>query len=382
MIDRSGPKRVLIVGAGFRAANNFLPSLALMPASFSVVGLVAKSRTRSASLGIVWNVPAYDDLSQVDPKTVDIVVVTVPTHANAAVLAAILKWNDRVDLVIDTPIASTFAQYRELRPLLRKFRAVAVAEDFMNLPHFELALRAARDGLFGTIRSVTLFNTGYRYHGLALLRSFAELGSVVGSKRAKLGSYSSVITYHFAGGMRGHIVGPYRQVTTGGIVVEGDRGVLTQAAEDAQFADVGKRLVYRLAQTSADGLPSAFVIENSSYRLDLPEIAAMKHMPFEDRSWLNVLKNVGLTRIFDSLVSGDGLNASYGFENGLYDSFASKLASAGVFPFDPLVAVGKNFMSLAAMTARTARGGRSLAVRRASSSLKREPIVSARIERS
>ena len=330
--------------------------MALMRDSFSVIGLLAKSRTRSEALGALWNVPVYDSLSEIDPSTVDIVAVTVPTPQNRGVLEAVLGWNHRVSLAIDTPIAQTFDEYRGLQPLLRRFKAVVVAEDFMNLPHFELALRASRDGLLGKILSVTLFNTGYRYHGLALLRSFADLAVVAGSKRTRLGSYSSVLSYRFSGGMRGHIVGPYRQGTTGGIVVEGDRGIITQAAEDAQFADVGKRLVYQLAQTPAVGLPKAFVLENSNYRLDLPEVEAMSGMPFDDRSQLNVLKNIGLTRIFRSLLANDRLNSAYGFENGLYDSFASRLALKGALPFDPLVLAGKDFMSLPKLGVRRLQG--------------------------
>jgi hypothetical protein len=350
MTDALRRKRVLIVGAGFRAGNNFLPSFALRPDAFEVVGLIGRSTVRSKPLGERWNVPVYETIAAVDPASVDIVAVTVPTTQNRAVLEAILRWNPEVLLAIDTPIAWKLGEYRDILPLIRRFRAVVVAEDFMNFPQFELARRAAAEGLLGNVRSVMLFNTGYAYHGLALLRSFANLAPVTGTQRLRLGSYSSVVGFRFAGGMRGYIVGPYRQAVTGGIVVEGERGVITQAAEDAEFASIGKRMLYRLAPFPGDGPIAGFALENSNYALATPEIPEMAKMPFEDQTPLNVCKNVGLTRIFHALVEPDELNRRYGYTNALYDSFASRLALRGLFPLDPLARFGSDFMLLPRLT--------------------------------
>jgi hypothetical protein len=346
MIRSEARARVLIIGAGFRAANNFLPALRLCAESFEVVGILARSTERSEPLGKLWDVPVYRSLAEVDPRGVDTVAVTVPTNQNAAVLSALLAWNKDVSLTIDTPIAWNFGEYRALLPLLLRFKAVVVAEDFMNFPQFELARTAVRSGLCGRVRSVTLFNTGYRYHGLALLRSFTDFAPVLTSWRFQLGGYSSVVAFRFSGGMVGYIVGPYRQVVTGGILVEGDSAIVTQAAEDVQFTTLGSRKLYHLASSSEPGREDAFVLEGSDLRLATPEFSAMSAMPFEDRTPLNVYKNVGLTRIFRSLIVPDALNRPYGFQNALYDSFASRFAFGGRLRFDPLARVGSNFMAL------------------------------------
>jgi hypothetical protein len=346
MTDSVEAKRVLIVGAGFRAANNFLPAFALLPDLFKVVGIVARSTKRSEPLSKLWNVPVFRSLAEIDANRVDIVAVTIPTDQNRIVLENILKWNPSILLAMDTPVARNYREFRDLEPLLRRFPAVVVAEDFMNFPQFELSRRAAREGLLGRIQSVTLYNTGYAYHGLALLRSFADLAPVVGCRRTLLGSYSSVLGYRFGSGMRGYIVGPYRQSITGGIVVEGSKAIVTQAPEDVQFAQAGKRETFVLAPVTTDGILSAFIIEGTPYRVDTPEIASMLNMPFSDQTLLNVLKNIGLTKIFSALLSADYLNRKYGFENALYDSFASRLANRGLLPFDPFFRVDGGFMAI------------------------------------
>ena len=53
--------------------------------------------------------------------------------------------------------------------------------------------------------------------------------------------------------------------------------------------------------------------------------------------------------LFRSLLAGengnDNINAKYGFENALYDLFASYLAGRGLLAFDPMVLVRKDVVA-------------------------------------
>jgi predicted dehydrogenase len=79
-------RRVLIVGAGFRVKNNFLPTLHCLKREFEIVGVHARTLERLRPVADLWNVPALSSLDDVDFDAVDLVVISVPPSQNAVVL--------------------------------------------------------------------------------------------------------------------------------------------------------------------------------------------------------------------------------------------------------------------------------------------------------
>ncbi len=114
---------------------------------------------------------------------VDIVAISVPTSQNAAVLRKLKPSASTLMILIDTPIAWNGAELAACNPLLSDFKHVAVAEDYMNFAPFSLMRRAVKAGLIGKPKALTLTNTGYLYHGLALIRSFADFKPVKSGRR-------------------------------------------------------------------------------------------------------------------------------------------------------------------------------------------------------
>jgi hypothetical protein len=231
--------------------------------------------------------------------------------------------------------------------LLKKFRHVVVAEDYMNFPPYSLLREVAREGLIGDLRAAILYNIGYAYHGLALIRSFTGFRSVLRSWRDSLGTYTNTVNYRFGNGFRACVIGPYRPQRNGGIVVEGSRGVITEVAGDQIIGDPKHRPIFTLNKIHENNLICGFSVDDGTKRLaqiNTPEVALMEKMDFQDKSEHNLLRGCGLIAVFRSLVEAKNVNLTYGYKNALYDSLIGALANRGLLPFDPLVLVRSNMM--------------------------------------
>jgi len=351
MISTSSEKprlRTLIVGAGRRVQNNFLPALRCLERDFEVVGLHSRTAERFLPVAERWSIPPVHQLSAVDLSGIDVVAISVPTAQNAAVLRQLVPHAGNLSIVVDTPVAWRPKQLAEIVPLLRQFKRVVVTEDYMNFPQFALLRRAVLDGLIGTLRGVTLYNVGYQYHGLALIRSFKGFPRARRTWQHKVGTFTNVVGYDFGNDYRAMVVGPYRRHTSGGITLEGSNGILTEFPGDAVVGEAGKTPVYTLTARRKNDLIDGFFIDGTErkYETDLPDIKKMAAMDFQDKSDLNLLRGCGLIEVFNSLGEDPNINQAYGFKNALYDSFISRAAAKGLLPIDPLAWFGADIMSV------------------------------------
>ena len=302
-----GPQRVLLIGAGRRIQNNFLPVLSLHE-SFEVAGVHAR---RPGPLALVcdrWGVQAIEKLESVDFADIDIVAMSVPTSENAAVLSALARLAPEATVVIDTPIAWNLSELRRTRSLTRQFKRVVVTEDYMNFPTFDLMRRAIAGGLVGKLQSATLNNIGYLYHGLALVRSFVGLSRVTSARLVASEGDSKTVQYGFPGGFQATIVGPYRGMD-GTIVLEGSSGILS----DARSSPCASKAFYRLAlERDPDGHIARIAIvdavggQETPYSVSLPLVSRMAALDFPDKSDLNLLRGCGLGAVFSSILVPDG----------------------------------------------------------------------------
>jgi hypothetical protein len=341
---RATPRlRVLIVGAGRRVENNFLPALACLRDRFDVVGIHARTAERLLPLAERWSVRAYADLAQIDFTTIDVVAISVPTAQNAVVLNALLPHAANLQLVVDTPVVWNRGELRDICPLLRKFQRILVTEDYMNFPTFALIRRAAADGLIGQVSGVTLTNIGYLYHGLALIRSFCEFKRARSLWRRAVGNFGEVVGFNFPGKFRAIVVGPYRSHTTGGITVDGSKGLLTDFSRDASMG-IGRPVYTLKIDRTEQGWVRRISLDGATdaYAVDLPEIGAMAAMDFPDKSDLNLLRGCGLMKVFQALYQPENINNAYGIDNAIYDSFMGRWAKAGKFTFDPFTWFGSD----------------------------------------
>jgi len=154
-VTESAPQRVLVVGAGRRVQNNFLPVLRALHDRFTVLGVHARTAARLQPVADRWGVPAVASLDGPELQAADTVALSVPTPQNAVVLRALLPHAARLSVVIDTPIAWTLQELAAAAPLLARFRRVMVTEDYMNFPAFALLRQAVTQGLIGQPTALT-----------------------------------------------------------------------------------------------------------------------------------------------------------------------------------------------------------------------------------
>lgn len=336
--------RVFIFGAGQRVRNNFLPALHFLQNYFEIVGITARTTERLAPLAKRWNLEAVVDVATLDWSKIDVVILSVPVPQNAKILRRIAPFASRLRLVIDTPIANTLDELAACKPWLSKFKSVLVTEDYMNFPIFSLIRRATSERLIGDVKSIGLFNIGYDFHGLALIRSFSNFEPVVLRTSKEIGVSAKAITYHIRGGLRGHVIGPYRQHTTGGIVVEGTEGVITEFPSDLRFGRNSEKQFFLVKPMHDDNELAGYRIESAAGEpvssIELTTLRAMRTMDFEDKSELNLCRGHGLVDVFRSLLGHQNVNSHYGADNAICDSFVSRVSSLGSIYFDPLVLAG------------------------------------------
>lgn len=356
MTEAPAPLRVLMVGAGRRVRNNFLPALACLAGRFRVEAIVSPTPDRRDPLAAQWNTASLGAIGEADLAAIDVVAISVPTSQNAAVLRELLPHAGRLRLVIDTPIAWTRREYAECAPLLAHFAQVAVAEDYMNFPSFALARDAVAQGLTGKVEWLTLNNIGFYYHGLALIRSFAGLARVRSAKRVAIGDQVFALVYSL-GGLKASVIGPYRAHTAGGITVQGSAATITQFEKDVGNTSLFRGPQYLLAPVTENGTIAGFAIEAGSRSLSVavPEFKAMAEMDIPDTSTLNLERGCGLIAIFRSLLAPDGLNDRYRADDAFYDQFVSRWATRGRLPVDPLVPFGGSVMDAYRLLARLGR---------------------------
>jgi hypothetical protein len=318
-------RRLALIGSGYRIQNNFLPALGLLRDRFQVCAVHSPTAAHVDRVAESFGIPPVYRLADLDFANLDVIAISIRLDQVAVVLRQLIGRGYCGDLVLDTPVFDRFDRFRHTG-LLRHFRQVAVTEDYMHFPQFELMRRACRSGLIGQIEAVNLHGGGYEYHGLALLRSFLDFAHARSGQTLAIGAGQRLYRYHFVGGVIGTMIEPYSR--SGELTIVGSKGVLTTG-----LAWPTERL-YRLDRIYSESPESnqselvGFTILGpdgpTEHRLDLPQLAQVRGAALTDQSEFNGLKTIGLAHIFASLLPDcEGpelaLQRRYGYLEALYD---------------------------------------------------------------
>jgi hypothetical protein len=337
-------RRIFLVGSGRRIRNNFLPALANLDRPSEIVGIWSPTAEHAREAAAPWSVPVAPTFAS-GLADADTVMVSVATTAVPTVLSMLAADAGRLRLVLDTPV---FGSARHLPSLkqLRRFAQVVVAEDYVHFPQWTLVRRAIRAGLAGPIRHVELRHSGFRYHGLALIRS------LYGFPYARLWRRHNdadrvEMDFDFGGRRTGRIVEPYDQ-SRGATVITGERAVLVHRPNGADLEPSTVNLPVLAVEFDQTGPVPAFTL--SDLRLELPQLAALLGAPTPDRTMFNALKTCGLMTVLSSLWSSQlagrqGCEQGYDYHHALYDHLTTALLRQIPAVIDPLAAVRQNFVT-------------------------------------
>ena len=187
---------------------------------------------------------------------------------------------------------------------------------------------------------------GYRYHGLATIRSFLGFPFAVASHRTRRSPGAASLSLTFKGGRRGRIEEPYSRYE-GRVVVAGSAGTLTDDPElDGAHSLVplvadGEVIGFRLLGHEIT-VPVLETIRACAPRVRSRDASAGAEEDADERLFAE-LKTCGLIRVLESLWS-ENVNSLYTYRQALYDHLTTAAGRHLPVTIDPAAAIGRNFV--------------------------------------
>ena len=184
------PKKVLILGSGQRILNAALPAFEALPELYSVDGIFARKEKQLETKRGTTSVEPIEQLDNARIAGTDLIFICVSKAAVPNVLEHLGKLDvSGTDLLIDTPVLlfKHLSHYGKFAP----FRNVWVAEDMSTLPWLETLDLARKNESLGEPVSLTLYQSAYAYHGLALAKTLLGDSAIKSVRRRRAGGKSS-----------------------------------------------------------------------------------------------------------------------------------------------------------------------------------------------
>jgi hypothetical protein len=304
--------RIAVIGSGNRVRAHFLPAFACLDGRIEVTGIWSRTHAHAREVADAWGFRAPESLAGLLDAHPDVIALSVSADAVPGLLAALARRAPDAMLLLDTPVLGRGRDLHAIR-LLRRFRRVLVAEDYMNYPHFELMRDVAANGAIGRVREVAMHGNGYRYHGLATIRSFFgfRLATSMRTARPEPGSVS--LSLRFDADRRGRIEEPYAP-QHGHTTVTGATGTIT----DGPAADGALVLRPVFADREVVGFRLA------GHEISPPGLETIRRVSPPGGTLFAELKTCGLVRVLESLWSHN-LNTSYTYRQALYDHLTTAI---------------------------------------------------------
>jgi hypothetical protein len=193
------PRKVLILGSGQRIVNAALPAFEALPELYSVEGVIARKEKTIATKNGIQKVEPISRLDNERIAAIDLIFICVSKAAVPTVLEHLGKLEvSRTDLLIDTPVLlfKHLSHFKKFEP----FRNVWVAEDMSTLPWLDTLDLVRESESLGDPKSLTLYQSAYAYHGLALAKTLLGGAPIKSAKRRHTGGNSSVRKLNLASG--------------------------------------------------------------------------------------------------------------------------------------------------------------------------------------
>lgn len=326
--------RVFLIGSGRRMWGNFVPALRAMSDDFEINGVYSRTFANARTLADRHDLTAYPELLDSPILECDVVIVSVNPEATPGVYSSLSDIAPGRALVADTPVLPNFRALRAM-DALERFRVVAVAEDHMNFAQFSLVRDLLSAGELGRLTNVNLFNSGYYYHGLALIRSFFGFTRAHYYRRTNLGRSARAHVFHFPGRRKGFISEPYSR-SDGRFMLVGERAIITDF--DVWSTD---RPVYRIEprHDAAGWCGWRLETENRVHACNPEWVPALRALNVEGQTDFNLQKTCALIVILRSLLE-DNMNRRYGLREGIYDRLVTLYGPRLPTFVDPLALVG------------------------------------------
>lgn len=311
--------KVGIIGAGKRVRQTILPAILALADRAEVVGIHSRTprKIKLPDGSERLSIAGQDDLSLGD---IDVLIVAVGTNSILPVLRGLQTKRNKagVALVMDTPPLN-ISHYWRLN-LFKGFKRVEVGEDWTRLSPIIAAKEIIGLGKIGELRSIVLDRMGYRYHGMATVKTLASVKSVIWVRRCARGGGTFETTVKLRKNLVATMVEP-RNYDKGRILISGTSGTISVFQPNTE----NKSEFEILYSDKRQGWYHPISINGEVRNPDRIE-QVMGSLPSDylpDNSPINLLKIHGYARFLEDIFNKV---ECYPISSGLYDYLSIAMA--------------------------------------------------------
>lgn len=344
-------EKILIIGSGNRVQDNFLPSLFYLKKKYdlNIIGLYSRTFSNAKKVANNWNLNALSYDTNLLMLDMSMVIISITTTNVISSLLKLENYEKKLKIIIDTP---AFINFRDL-PILKRLSKkhdIFVASDFMYFPIFNLFREVANSKILGKLKKISLVNTGYYYHGTALLRSFFDFSSFLSIR--KIGKVNKIFSalntnkyiYKFRNSVIASITYPYN-FDEGYIELCFEKGIVTNKKIcNKEFSDRNKYVVENIVENNFI-LGHKIEINNLKFTSNTDYIPLLLSFSKNDNTNFNLHKTCGTIDFLKSILIINK-KKKYDLLQGVYDAAISKQKISNLpYFFDPISLFNKNFIS-------------------------------------
>jgi predicted dehydrogenase len=322
--------KTLVIGSGSRVKTTIIPALNCLSQKFKITGVYSRSQQSLEDLEKVWNLKTSNNLKDFDFPDIQLIIVAITTTNIPQVLAQLCEYDlkDKI-LMLDTPVLSSIKHLYCLNKF-KKFKQVLVSEDCIALPQFLIAKDLIEQGKIGQLKKIWLFHSGYKFHGIALLRSLVSQQHILKTKTTHYGEKRFEFLIEFPNSVTATVIEP-RDYNIGRFMIAGSKGIITDyPLNSSENIEIG----YAFQDQKLQGLTINGVLQEHN-ALDQAFYQNLCYEKLPKFTLMNLMKIRGLMEILDSLEQEES-PFQYQVSDGLYDAILSIAISRLAFWYDIL----------------------------------------------
>ena len=285
-----------------------MPSLFYLKKKYdlNIIGLYSRTFSNAKKVANNWNLNALSYDTNLLMLDMSMVIISITTTNVISSLLKLENYEKKLKIIIDTP---AFINFRDL-PILKRLSKkhdIFVASDFMYFPIFNLFREVANSKILGKLKKISLVNTGYYYHGTALLRSFFDFSSFLSIR--KIGKVNKIFSalntnkyiYKFRNSVIASITYPYN-FDEGYIELCFEKGIVTNKKIcNKKFSDRNKYVVENIVENNFI-LGHKIEINNLKFTSNTDYIPLLLSFSKNDNTNFNLHKTCGTIDFLKSIL--------------------------------------------------------------------------------
>jgi hypothetical protein len=311
---------ITIIGAGARVQNCVLPAITLLGSSVHLQDIYSKTK-KEILLPDGNALTTRTDLKNITLDQTDVLIVVIPARAISKILMSLkeIRVRKNIAMLLDTPPGRFSHLWRTGQ--FKGYRSVGVGEDWVRLAPIVAARNLISKGKIGELKSIQLFNSGYRYHALAAIKTLCGVRTIQSIRYSHYAANFSDWDIKIKKGIRCRNFAP-NNYEVGRIAIIGTKGSITDYSLNESCSNA-----FQITYPEPVGCYQPVLLNGEQTHKDEID-ARMSEMPIQhliDSSRINLMKINSYARILQETLDGNK-PVPYPVADAMYDYFAATIA--------------------------------------------------------